>query len=333
MEGFKMNKRRLGKSGLFVTEIGLGTWQLGAKWGEPFDETIALDTLNAALKAGVNFYDTADVYNGGASEAALGLFKNKHLNAYIIIATKAGRYLNPHIAKSYHEANIRKFILDSLQRLKTDQIDLLQLHCPPSSVYANEETYIFMDRFVEEGLIKHYGVSVETVDEAMEALKHPHVASIQIIFNMFRLKPMEIFFEAAKKQDVGIIVRVPLASGLLSGKMNAETHFNQSDHRFYNRDGAAFDKGETFSGVNFNDGLKAVEALKKVFVGQNLAQIALRYILMFDAVSTVIPGASRPEHITSNVLAAELPPLTASQMQSVKDIYDTYIRQSVHHLW
>jgi len=328
-----MNKRRLGKTNFYVSEIGLGTWQLGGKWGEPFKNDVAQATLEAALKHGVNFYDTADVYNGGASEAALGEFKTKHINDDIIIATKAGRKLNPHIAKSYTEENITAFVKASIARLQVESLDLLQLHCPPTPVYDSEETYAFLDRLVQKGLIKHYGVSVETVIEAKNAMKHPHLATIQIIFNMFRLKPMEEIFELAKQNDVGIIVRVPLASGLLSGKMTKETVFSKDDHRFYNRDGHAFDKGETFSGVDYELGLKAVEELKKLFPNQNLSQIALRYILMFDAVSCVIPGASKPEHILSNIESASLPPLSEAEMASVKRIYDTYIRKSVHHLW
>jgi len=328
-----MNKRRLGKTNLYVSEIGLGTWQLGGKWGEPFNKDVAQATLEAALKQGVNFFDTADVYSGGASEAALGEFKKKHIHDDIIIATKTGRLLNPHIAKSYTEENITIFVKESISRLKVKSLDLLQLHCPPTPVYDSIDTYKFLDHLVELGLIKHYGVSVETVEEAKMAMKHQNLATIQIIFNMFRLKPMEEIFELAKKNDVGIIVRVPLASGLLSGKMTKETVFAKDDHRFYNRDGQAFDKGETFSGVDYELGLKAVEELKKLFPNHSLSQIALRYILMFDAVSCVIPGASKPEHILSNIESASLPPLSEIEMASVKHIYDTYIRESVHHLW
>lgn len=328
-----MKKRRLGKTNLYVSEIGLGTWQLGGKWGEPFNHDLALETLEAALKNGVNFYDTADVYNGGASESALGDFLRKHPNEGINVATKAGRYLNPHIAKSYNEENITAFVKQSLIRLGVQRLDLLQLHCPPSLVYDSEDTYRFLDNLVKKGYIKHYGVSVETVEEAKKAMKHKNLATIQIIFNMFRLKPMEEVFDLAKKKDVGVIVRVPLASGLLSGKMTKETVFSPSDHRYFNRDGQAFDKGETFSGVQYDLGLKAVDALKALFPHQNLAQIALRYILMFDAVSTVIPGASRPEQIISNIESTKLPPLTKKEMAEVQKIYDTYIKDSVHHLW
>jgi len=328
-----MNKRRLGKTGFMVSEIGLGTWQLGAKWGEPFDDMLASDTLISALKVGVNFFDTADVYNGGASERALGTFHALLEHSEIFIATKNGRRSNPHIAEAYQETNLRRYLEDSLANLKTPTLDLLQLHCPPAAVYDNELVYQILDQFVKEGKIRYYGISVETCEEALQAMKHPNVATIQIIFNMFRLKPLEAVFVEAKKNDVGIIVRVPLASGLLSGKMTKDTIFTQSDHRFYNRDGQAFDKGETFSGVDYENGLKAVEALKLLFPNQNLAQVALRYILMFDAVSCVIPGASKPEHIVSNVLAADLPPLSTEQMQGVETIYNQYIRESVHQLW
>ena len=325
-----MNKRFL--AGMNVTEIGLGTWQLGTKWGDPFDAKEARNILEATLENGINLIDTADIYNDSLSEKAIGEFLQDHKNDEIYVITKCGRALNPHVSAGYNEKNIRGFVEDSLKRLKVDSLDLIQLHCPPPDLYAQDEKYEVLRALKKEGKIKAYGVSIEKVEEGLEAIKHG-ISSIQVIFNMFRLKPAELLFEEAKKNDVGIIVRVPLASGLLTGKFNANTKFSAGDHRFYNRNGESFDKGETFSGVDYETGLKAVEELKALFPNEKLNLIALRYILMYDAVSTVIPGASRTEQIVSNAEAASLPALTQEQMDGVKAIYDKYIRESVHPLW
>lgn len=327
-----MNKRPFGKTGFMISEIALGTWQLGSKWGLPFNHDVAVETLNEAIKQGVNAFDTADVYVGGMSEKTIGEFqKNQDVPPFVI--TKIGRKLNPHTHAMYTEENLRKFILESRERLQKESLDMVLLHCPPSSLYDDPRVFGYMDQFKHEGLITHYGVSVETVDEALSALNYPGVEAIEVIFNMFRLKPAEVLFEQAKKQGVGIIVRVPLASGLLTGKYDENTYFNPNDHRTFNREGQSFDKGETFSGVDYQLGLKAVSALKKLFNTDQLAPIALRYILMYDAVSTVIPGASRPEQIKENVKASEMKPLTQEEMDGVKKIYDMYIKPSVHHLW
>lgn len=327
-----MKERRFGKTNVMVSEISLGTWQLGSRWGDPFQEDVARATLEGATKEGINCYDTADVYQGGASETAIGEYIKTFDNKPFVI-TKAGRYLNPHIADGYNEDNIRGYINESRKRLDVDALDMVLLHCPPTDVYYRPEVFAFMDKFKEEGLIKHYGVSIEKVEEGLKAMQFPGVAAIEVIFNMFRLRPLEQLFEVAKKNDVAIIVRVPLASGLLSGKYTKKTTFSEGDHRTFNRNGEAFDKGETFSGVDYDTGLEAVEALKKVFPNQSLAQIALRWILMFDAVSTVIPGASKPEHIISNAQASELPPLSETEMKEVEKIYNMYIKNPVHYMW
>ncbi|MGE4320055.1 MAG: aldo/keto reductase [Acholeplasmataceae bacterium] len=327
-----MNKRRLTKSGVYVSEISLGTWQLGGKWGDQFSEEVAYDTLNAATINGIDCYDTADVYQGGASEIAIGKYI-KALDHKPFVITKIGRKSNPHTKESYNEENIRKYINESRARLDVSALDMVLLHCPPSEVYNNKEVFDILDQIKEEGLIKHYGVSVEKVSEALDALKYPNVEAIEIIFNMFRLKPTEVFFKEAQKQGVGIIVRVPLASGLLTGKYNEKTSFNENDHRTTNRHGERFDKGETFSGVDYDLGLKAVKALKDIFKTEELTRIAIRWILMFDAVSTVIPGASQAKYVYENAASADLKPLTNEEMDAVKKVYDTLIKPSIHENW
>jgi len=327
-----MKYRKLGKTGFEISEISLGTWQLGGIWGHDFNDKAAEDVLAAAVDNGVNFFDTADVYSDGLSETAIGKFLKKY-KGKIYVATKSGRRLNPHTAGGYTPANIQGFIEDSLKRLQVDCLDLLQLHCPPTEVYWNQELFSALDKMKEKGLLRHYGVSVEKVEEALKALDYPGVDTVQIIFNMFRLKPSETFFKEAAKKDVGIIVRVPLASGLLTGKYNADTTFNEKDHRFFNRDGQFFDKGETFSGVNYELGLKAVAELKQAFPNRELADVALKFVLMHDEVSCVIPGASRKEQIERNIKVSEMPALTEDEMKKIKNIYDQYIKESVHPLW
>jgi aryl-alcohol dehydrogenase-like predicted oxidoreductase len=327
-----MKQRRFGKTNVMVSEISLGTWQLGSRWGDPFKEDVAQATLEGATAQGINCYDTADVYQGGSSEAAIGRYI-KTLDETPFVITKAGRYLNPHVADGYNEENIRGFINASRKRLDVDALDMVLLHCPPTDVYYRPEVFQFMDTLKEEGIIKHYGVSIEKVEEGLKAMDYSGVTAIEVIFNMFRLRPLELLFQEAKKRDVAIIVRVPLASGLLSGKYTKKTTFSEGDHRTFNRNGEAFDKGETFSGVDYDLGLQAVDKLKEIFPGKNLAQIALRWILMFDAVSTVIPGASKPEHIISNAEASNLPPLSEEEMKQVEDVYNTYIKDPVHYIW
>jgi aryl-alcohol dehydrogenase-like predicted oxidoreductase len=315
-----------------VSEISLGTWQLGSKWGDPFSEEVALNTLKAATLEDINCYDTADVYQGGQSEKAIGKYL-KTVSEKPFVITKTGRRLSNHVASEYNEKNIRGFIDDSRKNLDVDALDMVLLHCPPTDVYYMPEVFRLLDTLKTEGKINHYGVSVERIEEGLKAMSYEGVEAIEIIFNMFRLRPTELFFNEAKKHDIGVIVRVPLASGLLTGKFNKKSSFNKDDHRTFNRNGEAFDKGETFSGVDYNLGLKAVEELKTLLKTDNLTSIALRWILMFDAVSTVIPGASKAEHITNNALASKLPKLTKEQMEIVEKVYNKYIKEPVHYLW
>ncbi len=328
-----MNYRKLGKTGLKISEISLGTWQVGGGWGGPFDQKKAREILNNAIDEGINFIDTADVYDMGHSEAAVGKII-KERSEEIFVATKCGRQINPHVNEGYTPQVLRKYVEASLKNMGLETLDLIQLHCPPTAVYERDEIFELFGRLKEEGKIRNLGVSVEKVEEAMMAMKYPNVATVQIIFNMFRQKPLEEFFPAAKSNNIGVIVRVPLASGLLSGKMSASREFDPEDHRNFNREGKAFDKGETFSGVDFQKGLEAVEALKEIFKGEtSLALWALRWILMFDEVSTVIPGASRPAQVLENSHASQLPAISNLQMKAVKDVYEKYIKKDVHQLW
>ncbi len=325
-----MKYRKLGKTDFEISEISLGTWQLGGVWGQPFSEREAEKILNSAYDSGVNFLDTADVYNGSLSEKAIGKFLRSKKDK-IYVATKAGRRLDPHTANGYNDKNIRKFVEDSLKNIGVEKLDLVQLHCPPTDVYYNPDVFETLDSLKTEGKIQHYGVSVERIEEAIKATTYEGVATVQIIFNMFRLRPAEMFFPIAKKKDVGIIVRVPLASGMLTGKFDAKTKFGKDDHRFFNREGKVFDKGETFSGVNYDVGLKAVKELEKEF--DNLPENALKYILMYDEVSCVIPGASNADQAVRNFAVSEVEPLSNEQMDRVKQIYDKYIKDPVHYLW
>ncbi len=328
-----MKYRVLGKTGFKVSEISIGTWQLGGKWGEPFDKKITQNTLSTAVKNDINFFDTADVYKEGKSEQFCGAF-SKTTKVKIYIATKCGRRLNPHNTGGYNEENIKKFVDDSLKNMEIETIDLLQLHCPPTAVYYKPSVFEVLDNLKDEGKIQNYGVSVEKVEEALKAIEFPGVSTVQMIFNIFRQRPSELFFKQAKKKNVGIIARVPLASGLLTGKFTKDTVFKEGDHRNFNRDGKGFDRGETFSGVDYELGLEAVEMLKQVFGNpENLAPYALRWILMFDAVSCVIPGASNVSHVESNVLASDLKPLSNDQMEQIQEIYEKYIKPTVHHFW
>ena len=327
-----MRFRTFGKTGIKVSEISLGTWQLGSKWGDPFNEEVAVKTLDAAIKTDINLFDTADVYQDGMSEKAIGKYI-KTLDKKPFVITKTGRRLPEQTKEGYSEANIRAFIDDSRKNLDMEALDMVLLHCPPTDVYYMPEVFKLLDQLKVEGKIKHYGVSVERIEEGLKAMDYEGVDAIEIIFNMFRLRPIEQFFKLAQERKVGVIVRVPLASGLLTGKFTKQSSFGKDDHRTFNRNGEAFDKGETFSGVEFTKGLEAVEELKKIFKTENLTAIALRWILMFDAVSTVIPGASKPEYVYDNVNATLLPPLTAEQMKAVENVYDKYIKDPVHYIW
>ncbi|TVR05196.1 MAG: aldo/keto reductase [Spirochaetaceae bacterium] len=328
-----MNYRTLGKTGFSVSEISLGTWQLGGGWGQPFNDGDADRLLNEAIDAGINFLDTADVYSDGASERAVGrVVRSRSERVYV--ATKCGRRVDPHVSAGYSPQAMRGFVEDSLNNSGLERLDLIQLHCPPTEVYYRPEIFAEFDRLKGEGKIASLGVSVERVEEAMKAIEFPIVDTVQIIFNMFRHRPADRFFSLARAANVGIIVRVPLASGLLSGKMRASQTFAADDHRHFNRDGAAFDKGETFSGVDFERGLAAVDELKQLFgEDEALALWALRWILMFDEVSCVIPGTTRSEQMRENIRAAALPALTPKQMQAVREVYDRHIRADVHPRW
>jgi aryl-alcohol dehydrogenase-like predicted oxidoreductase len=327
-----MNYRELGRTGWKVSEVSFGAWAIGSAWGE-VDDTESIAALNRAIDQGVNLIDTADVYGDGHSEQLIAsVLKNRTERVYV--ATKAGRRLDPHVAAGYTAENLTRFIERSLHNLKTDCIDLVQLHCPPTEVFYRPEVFGALDNLVQEGKIQFYGVSVEKVEEALKAIEYPNVQSVQIIFNMFRHRPAELFFNEAKRRKVGILARVPLASGMLTGKMTRQTSFSSDDHRSYNREGQSFDRGETFSGVDYETGLQAVEELRAL-VPENatMAQLALRWILMFDAVSCVIPGAKRPVQVDDNLHAADLPPLTEAQMDKVRAVYDRYIREQVHQRW
>ena len=320
-----MQKRTLGKTGFEITEVALGTWQVGGKWGTEFNHENADKILNTAIDNGINFIDTADVYGEGDSEKAVGRVVNSR-SERIYVATKCGRQLNPHIDASYQTDVLRKFVEDSLKNMGLETLDLIQLHCPPTETYYRPEIFELFDQLKKEGKILNLGVSVERVEEALKAIEYENVTTVQIIFNMMRQRPAEQFFAEAAKRNVGILARVPLASGLLTGKFSASTKFGMFDHRKFNRDGKAFDKGETFSGVDYEKGLQAVEEIKKLFPEQsNFAAIALKWILMFKEVSCVIPGASRPDQVISNIEASKLPELSDEQMNGVRKIYDENI--------
>jgi aryl-alcohol dehydrogenase-like predicted oxidoreductase len=327
-----MKYRDLGTTGMKISEVSFGAWAIGADWGTVEDKD-SLAALHKAVDMGINFIDTADVYGMGRSEQLIAQLR-KERSGPIYVATKAGRKLDPHVAEKYTPQNIRGFVQDSLKNLKVDALDLLQLHCPPREVYYTPELFDALDGMVKEGLIKNHGVSVEKVEEALKAIEFPGVKTVQIIFNMFRQRPAELFFREAKARKIGIIVRVPLASGLLTGKMTRETNFEKDDHRNYNREGAAFDRGETFAGVDYEKGLRAVEELKRIQPKDfTMAQFALKWILMHDAVSCTIPGAKRPSQVEDNSRASDLPDLPKQVMGGVREIYEKYVKADVHHRW
>lgn len=328
-----MIKRTLGNTGFKISEIGLGTWQVGGKWGSLFDDTLADNILNAAFEKGVNFIDTADVYSEGYSEKAVGRFLKTHKDD-VFVATKCGRQINPHTTEGYTPAVLQKYVEDSLSRLSVDCLDLIQLHCPPTEVYRRDDIFELFDRLKDQGKIKNLGVSIEKVEEGLMAMAYNNVTSIQVIFNIFRQKPAEELFPTAKEKNVGIIVRVPLASGLLTGKFGKNTTFEKDDHRNFNRNGEVFDKGETFSGVPYDLGLKAVAEIEATLGAEvNLAQAALAWILQFPEVSTIIPGASNISQVHSNTAVDSFPKLTANQIKGINNIYNSDIKPVVHHNW
>ncbi|MEN8238326.1 MAG: aldo/keto reductase [Actinomycetota bacterium] len=328
-----MNYRTLGSTGYEVSEVGFGAWAIGADWGS-VDDATAMDALHAAVDAGVTFIDTADVYGDGRSERFVAQLVRERADADLVVATKAGRRLDPHTADGYTGANIEAFIDRSLVNLDTDSLDIVQLHCPPTDVYYRPEMFAALDEIKAKGKIKHYGVSVERVEEAMKAIEYPGVETVQIIFNMFRQRPADRFFDLAVAADIGVIVRVPLASGLLTGKMRVDTAFAADDHRSYNRHGEAFDVGETFAGVDFATGLAAVAEIESIKPSEaTMAQFALKWILMHDAVSTVIPGAKNSDQAVANAAASDLPPLDDHTMGEVVDTYRSSVKTQVHARW
>jgi len=327
-----MQYRALGRTGLNVSAVSFGAWAIGGTWG-PVNDEDSLKALHRALDLGVNFFDTADVYGDGHSERLLARLKRER-GAIFHTTTKAGRRMNPHVATGYTRENLSAFVERSAANLEVEALDLLQLHCPPTDVYYMPEVFGVLDDLKREGKLKHYGVSVERVEEALKAIEYPEVQSIQIVFNIFRQRPAEHLFAEAQRKKVGILARLPLSSGLLGGKMKPGQQFAADDHRAFNRTGAAFDRGETFSGVDFEAGLEVVEELRGLLPsGMSLAQFALRWIDMHDAVTCSIPGARRPDQVAENAAASELPPLSTDVMRRVKELYDARVRPAVHQRW
>jgi aryl-alcohol dehydrogenase-like predicted oxidoreductase len=327
-----MRYRTFGRTGWEISEIGFGAWAIGADWGQ-VSEADAREALHKSIDQGVNFIDTADVYGDGRSERLIAQVL-KERSEQVYVATKAGRRLNPHVTEGYNRQNLTNFVERSLVNLDVEALDLLQLHCPPTEVYDNPEVFEVLDDLTKAGKIKHYGVSVEKVEEAIKAIEFPNIKSVQIIFNIFRTRPAELFFQLAQERQVAVLARVPLASGLLSGKMTRQTTFGEDDHRNYNRSGQAFDVGETFSGVDYETGLEAVDEIRPLVPeGMTMARFALRWILMFEAVSIAIPGAKNAQQATDNAKASEFPPLNDKTMIDLQDIYEKYIQEQVHQRW
>jgi aryl-alcohol dehydrogenase-like predicted oxidoreductase len=327
-----MQYRELGRTGYKVSTISFGAWAIGGAWGSVEDKD-SLAALHRSLDFGVNFFDTADVYGDGRSERLLAQLRKERKEKFYI-ATKAGRRLPKQVASGYSRENLTAFIERSLKNLETDCIDLLQLHCPPMEVYYMPEIFGMLDDFVKAGKLRYYGVSVEKVEEALKAIEFPGVQSVQIIFNMFRQRPADLFFAEAQRKKVGILARLPLSSGMLSGKLTRASTFEATDHRAFNRHGEAFDRGETFSGVDYERGLEVVEMLRPFIPkGATLAQLALRWILMFPAVTCAIPGAKRPSQAEENAAAADLPPIPPETMQKIRAIYEGRVMEQVHQYW
>jgi aryl-alcohol dehydrogenase-like predicted oxidoreductase len=327
-----MQYRELGRTGWNVSTISFGAWAIGGTWGNVKDEE-SLAALHRALDLGVNFFDTADVYGDGRSEQLLAKLRKERKEPFYV-ATKAGRRLDPHIAAGYNKENLTAFVERSLKNLEVEALDLVQLHCPPTEVFYRPEVFDALDGLVKAGKLRYYGVSVEKVEEALKAIEYPNVQTVQIIFNMFRQRPMDLFFGEAKRRKVGILARVPLSSGMLTGKMSRTSTFSEDDHRRFNRQGESFDRGETFSGLDYEIGLQAVEELRALLPkGMTLPQMALRWILMFPAVTCAIPGAKRTAQVEENVPAADLPALSDETMNQVRAIYERLVRPQVHHYW
>ncbi|MBK8139092.1 MAG: aldo/keto reductase [Chloroflexi bacterium] len=328
-----MKYREFGRTGWKVSEVSFGAWAIGSAWGAT-DDAESIAAMHRCIDLGINLFDTADVYGDGHSERLISRILRERPDADVRVITKAGRRLPKQVVEGYTKENLTAWIDRSLQNLSVETIDLVQLHCPPTEVYYRPEVFEALDELVAAGKIRHYGVRVEKVEEALKAIEFPGVQSVQIIFNMFRHRPAELFFREAQRRKVAVIARVPLASGLLSGKMTAQTTFAADDHRNFNRYGQSFDRGETFSGVDYDTGLQAVEELRALVPqGATMAQLALRWILMFEAVTCVIPGAKRPSQAEDNSAASDLPPLTPEQMAAVTSLYDRLIRGQVHQRW
>jgi aryl-alcohol dehydrogenase-like predicted oxidoreductase len=327
-----MEYRELGRTGWKISTVSFGSWAIGGTWGEVQDEE-SLAALHRALDMGVNFFDTADVYGDGRSERLLARLRKERPEPFYV-ATKAGRRLDPHTAEGYNRANLTSFVESSLKNLEAEAIDLLQLHCPPTAVYYMPEVFEILDDLVRQGKIRFYGVSVEKVEEALKAIEFPNLQSVQIIFNILRQRPADLFFGQALLRKVGILARLPLSSGMLAGKLTRESVFAADDHRSFNRNGAAFDRGETFSGVDYKRGLDFVEKLRPLVPeGVSMAQMALRWILMFPEVTCAIPGAKHPGQAEENVQAAALPPLPEAMMADIRALYEQDIRPYVHQYW
>ncbi len=327
-----MQYRELGRTGWKISTVSFGAWAIGGTWGNVKDAE-SLSALHRALDLGVNFFDTADVYGDGRSEQLLARLRQERSEPFYV-ATKAGRRLSPHIAAGYTRENLTTFVERSLRNLDVEALDLLQLHCPPTEVFYMPEVFDALDGLVSQGKLRYYGVSVEKVEEALKAIEYPNVQTVQIIFNMFRQRPQDLFFGEAERRKVGILARLPLSSGMLTGKMNRNTTFETDDHRQGNRHGEWFDRGETFSGLDYETGLQAVEELRALVPsGIELSQMALRWILMFSAVTCAIPGAKRPSQVEENVAASDLPALSEETMLQVRAIYDRLVRPRVQHYW
>ena len=327
-----MEYRELGRTGWNISAISFGAWAIGGTWGDVKDEE-SLAALHRALDLGVNFFDTADVYGDGHSEQLLAKLRKERSEPFYV-ATKVGRRSDPHVSSSYTRENLTAYVERSLQNLDVEALDLLQLHSPPTLVYYVPEVFDALDELVKEGKVRYYGVSVEKVEEALKAIEYPNVQSVQIIFNIFRQRPLDLFFRQAQQRRIGILARVPLSSGMLTGKMSRESIFEHDDHRQFNRHGEAFDRGETFSGLDYEIGLQAVEELRTLVpAGMTMSQMALRWILMAPEVTCTIPGAKRPSQVEENVRAADLPPLSSKTMARIDEIYERLVRPQVHHYW
>ena len=327
-----MQYRELGRTGWKVSAISFGAWAIGDDWGNVKDDE-SLAALHRALDLGVNFFDTADVYGDGRSEQLLAKLRMERSEKFYI-ATKAGRRLDPHVASGYNKENLTAFVERSLKNLEVEALDLLQLHCPPTEVYYMPETFDALDNLMKAGKLLHYGVSVEKVEEALKAIEYPNVKTVQIIYNIFRQRPQDLFFCEAQRRKIGILARVPLSSGMLTGKMSHKSTFGANDHRQYNRQGESFDRGETFSGLDYEIGLQAVDELRALVPDEmTMTQMALRWILMSPAVTCAIPGAKRPAQVEENVRAADQPPLSNEAMNRIREIYERLVRPQVHHYW